>query len=324
MNEILQANFALTVILFVVGLVLIILGGDRFVDASVSISKRFGIPQVVIGATIVSLGTTLPEVLVSTTAAFQGQGNMAVGNAFGSIVCNTLLIAAITQAVRPSIGIKKSDIGWRAIMFFAVYVVVSAFGLVTGELNRLLGVGLLVCFGVYAYLSMKNTGSEASEEVEQASGEGDSIAKSAITMVVCAAMLFVGAKLLVDCGTIIAVKVGVPEGVIAVTFVALGTSLPELVTAITALVKGHQDVSLGNIIGANTLNLLLVLGIPAAVTGIQITDKAFYLAAPFGLGAMLLLLMPFYLKGRGYKWQGMLMLVAYAVYTVLSFTVVGI
>ena len=319
MTEFLEANFLICVGLFVVGFVLIILGGDRFVDASVAISKRFGIPQVVIGATIVSLGTTLPEVLVSTTAAFQGQGDMAVGNAFGSIVCNTLLIAAIPQLVNPSTGIKRSDIGWRGIMFFTVYAIVAGIGWMTGQLNRVLGFALLATFAFYAYMSMKSAGGD---EEEASAEEGDSLAKSAITMVVAAAMLFVGAQLLVNCGTVIATRVGVPEGVIAVTFVALGTSLPELVTSVTALIKGHQDVSLGNIIGANTLNLLLVLGIPAAVTGINITDNAFYLAAPFGLGAMLIFLLPFLVKGRGYKWQGALMLALYVVYTVLSFTVV--
>lgn len=320
MTAILESSFLLTVILFIVGLGLIIIGGDRFVDASVAISKRFGIPQVVIGATVVSLGTTLPEILVSTTASFQGQGDMAVGNAFGSIVCNTLLIAAITQAVRPSVGIKKSDIQWRTILFFGVYLLVSVVGFLTGKLNRVIGIILILCFGIYAYLSMKDAGGESAEE--EAQEDTGSLFKNVLIIVVSAAMLFVGAKLLVDCGTIIAMKVGVPQGVIAVTFVALGTSLPELVTAITALIKGHQDVSLGNIIGANTLNLLLVLGIPAAITGINITDNAFYLAAPFGLGAMLLLLLPFYIKGRGYKWQGMLMLAMYVVYTVLSFTIV--
>ena len=301
------------------GFVLIILGGDRFVDASVAISKRFGIPQVVIGATIVSLGTTLPEVLVSTTAAFQGQGDMSVGNAFGSIVCNTLLIAAIPQLVNPSTGIKRSDIGWRGIMFFTVYAIVMAFGWMTGSLNRVLGFALLATFAFYAYMSMKDAGGDDEEETSEG---GDSLAKSVVTMVIAAGMLFIGAQLLVNCGTVIATRVGVPQGVIAVTFVALGTSLPELVTCITALMKGHQDVSLGNIIGANTLNLLLVLGIPAAVTGINITDNAFYLAAPFGLGAMLIFLLPFLVKGRGYKWQGALMLALYVVYTVLSFTVV--
>lgn len=322
MTAYLESNIVLTVVLFIVGLLLIMFGGDRFVDSSVDISKRFGIPQVVIGATIVSLGTTLPEILVSTTASFQGQGDMAIGNAFGSIVCNTLLIAGVTQAFNPSTGVKRSDIQWRSILFFTCYIITAGIGFMTGHLNRIVGIGLLVGFVVYAYLSIKNTGSEETAEENDDEKPQGSVVKPVIMMIVCAAMLFVGARLLVDCGTIIATKMGVPEGVIAVTFVALGTSLPEFVTAITALIKGYQDVSLGNIIGANTLNLLLVLGIPAAITGINITDNAFYLAAPFGLYAMLLLLLPFFKSGRGYKWQGALLLLSYVVYTVLQFTVI--
>ena len=319
MTAYLETHFLLTVVLFIVGLVLIMLGGDRFVDSSVSISKRFNIPQVVVGATIVSLGTTLPEILVSTTAAFQGLGSMSIGNAFGSIVCNTLLIAGVTQAFSPSTGVKKSDLSWRSVLFFVTYIIVMIVGLTTRQLNRLIGLGLLLTFGIFVYMSIKHA---SSEDEEESSEEAEPVWKSIVTLVVCAAMLFIGARLLVDCGTIIATKLGVPSGVIAVTFVALGTSLPELVTAISALLKGYQDVSLGNIIGANTLNLLLVLGIPSAISGIQIQDASFNLAAPFGLYAMLLLLLPFFKNGRGYRWQGILLVASYVVYTVLSFTIV--
>lgn len=316
----LETNIVLTVILFIVGLVLIMLGGDKFVDASVDISEHFGIPHVVVGATIVSLGTTLPEVLVSTTAAFQGKGDMSIGNAFGSIVCNTLLIAGVSQFFRPTTGVKKSDINWRFILFIASYVFTAGAAYLTGGMNRLVGIVLLVGFCLYAYLSVKLGSGEDSED--DTDDEKESIGKAIITMIVCAFLLFVGARLLVDCGTIIATKLGVPAGVIAVTFVALGTSLPELVTAISALLKGYSDVSLGNIIGANTLNLLSVIGIPATIQGISLTDNAFYLAAPFGLGAMLLLILPFYKEGRGYRWQGFLLLASYVIYTVLSFTIV--
>ncbi len=317
----LETNIVLTVVLFIVGLVLIMLGGDKFVDASVDISEHFGIPHVVIGATIVSLGTTLPEVLVSTTAAFQGAGDMAIGNAFGSIVCNTLLIAGVTQFFRPTTGVKNSDINWRFILFLVSYVFTAGAAYLTGGMNRLVGIILIGGFALYAYLSVKKGNSEETSE-EDNDGKKEPIGKSAIIMIVCAFLLFIGARLLVDCGTIIATKLGVPAGVIAVTFVALGTSLPELVTAISSLIKGYSDVSLGNIIGANTLNLLLVIGIPATIQGISLTDNAFYLAAPFGLGAMLLLILPFFKEGRGYRWQGFLLLASYVVYTALSFTVI--
>lgn len=315
------SHIVVCVILFVIGLALIMFGGDRFVDASILISKKLGIPQIIVGATIVSLGTTLPEILTSTTAAFAGKGDMAIGNAFGSIVCNTALIAAITQLCKPSKGVERSSISWRSILYFSVYVVVSTVGMVTETVPRWLGVCLLLGFCVYAFLSIKLTGSGEDSAEEEENVEG-SVLTAVITMVICAALLFLGSKLLVNNGTVIAKKVGVSDAVIGVTIVALGTSLPELVTAITSLVKGYADVSLGNIIGANTLNLLLVVGIPATIRGISIKDiNSFYLTAPTGLLVMLVLILPFWFKKRGYRIQGGALIAIYAIYTVLQFTV---
>ncbi len=318
----LTEHMVICVVLFVAGLLLIMFGGDRFVDSSIVISKKMGIPQIIVGATIVSLGTTLPEILTSTTAAFSGQGDMAVGNAFGSIVCNAALIAAVTLLWRPTKGIEKKDISWRSLLFFVAYGLVAVVGLCCGVLPRWIGIVLLLAFGVYAFLSIKGSGSEDGEAEEDSAEEGKeaSLAAAIVIMIVCAALLFLGSKFLVSGGQVIAAAVGVPSGVIAVTFVALGTSLPELVTAISALIKGYSDVSLGNVIGANTLNLLLVLGIPATITGITIQQKtAFYLSAPVGLLVMLLLIVPFWVKRRGYRWQGALLLAVYLAYCVLEF-----
>lgn len=315
----LTSNMTLCIVLFIVGLLLIMFGGDRFVDASILISKKLGIPQIIVGATIVSLGTTLPEILTSTTAAFSGLGDMAIGNAFGSIVCNTALIAAITQLCKPSSGVERSSISWRSILYFTIYIVVSGVGLATGTIPKWLGVVLLLGFCVYAFLSIKLTGGENTEDSEEDETEG-SILFAIIIMVVCAALLFFGSKLLVNGGTVIAKKAGVPTSVIAVTFVALGTSLPELVTAITSLIKGYADVSLGNIIGANTLNLLLVVGIPATIKGITIQEmNSFYITAPTGLLVMLILILPFWFKKRGYRIQGAALIAIYAVYSALQF-----
>ena len=313
-------HITICVVLFIIGLLLIMFGGDRFVDASIFISKKLGIPQIIVGATIVSLGTTLPEILTSTTAAFAGKGDMAVGNAFGSIVCNTALIAAVTQLCKPSGGVERSSISWRSILFFVTYVIVSAVGLFTGKIPQWLGVLLLLGFCLYAFLSIKLTGSDAEQSGEDEEAPEGTLAASIIMMVVCAALLFIGSKLLVNGGTVIAEEVGVPDAVIAVTFVALGTSLPELVTAVTSLIKGYADVSLGNIIGANTLNLLLVIGIPATIGGIEIQEmKSFYMTAPAGLLVMLLLILPFWFKKRGYRLQGAVLIAVYAVYSVLQF-----
>lgn len=317
-------HFSLAIIFFVIGLALIMFGGDRFVDAAIVISKRMGIPEIIVGATIVSLGTTLPEILVSTTAAISGQGDMAVGNAFGSIVCNTALIAGVTQLFKPSKGVERSSIAWRSILFFVVYIVISAIGLITGsgesgigKISRTIGLLLLICFCLYAFLSVKMQSGESEEEEEKSDG---SLIGAILILVICAALLFVGSKFLVNCGGGIAKKVNVPEAVISVTFIALGTSLPELVTAITSMIKGHANVSLGNIIGANTLNLLLVIGIPATIGGININEmNSFRMTAPVGFLVMYLLVAPFYFKKRGYRWQGALLICCYAAYSVAQF-----
>lgn len=316
-------HMVICITLFVIGLLVIMFGGDRFVDASILISRKLGIPQIIVGATIVSCGTTLPEILTSTTAAFAGKGDIAIGNAFGSIVCNTALIAAVTQLFKPSKGVERSSIGWRSILFFAVYVFVSTIGLITGRVPRWVGIILLLGFCFYAFMSIKFSGSESGGEDEGEAVEG-SVLGAILIMVVCAALLFLGSKLLVNNGTVIAKSAGVSDAVIGVTVVALGTSLPEFVTAITSLIKGYADVSLGNIIGANTLNLLLVVGIPATVQGIKIEDmNSFYLTAPTGLIVMALLILPFVFKKRGYRLQGAALIAIYLFVTILQFIGVG-
>lgn len=304
----------LAVVLFVIGLLLIMFGGDRFVDASVDIARKLGIPQLVVGATIVSMGTTLPEILVSTTAALEGSADIAAGNAFGSIICNTALIAAIGQLVRPTRNADTRAFNWRMLLFtgFAVFLMITAH--ITGFFDRVTGIVLLLGFVLYAFLSMKLQTSEEEDKVKEGG-----LFISLLTLIVCAALLFVGANLLVDNGIILAQALGVPERVIAVTFIALGTSLPELVTAVNALVKGYEDVSLGNIIGANLINLLLVIGIPAVITGIHVGPAVAALDIPLGVLVMLILTVPIFLKKRGYRLQGVVLLLIYGFYCVSQF-----
>lgn len=306
------------VILFVIGLVLICLGGDRLVDAAVAIAEKLGIPQIVVGATIVSLGTTLPEVLVSTTAAFDGSAAISAGNAFGSIICNTALIAGLTQLIRPTDKVEVSSIRWRSIFFFAVLAVMNIYGYVIGIYNRLSGIVMLLLFAVYAYLNIKCSGQEGEEEAEEKSADV-SVPKQLLILVVCAALLYVGANLLVDNGIFIAGKLGVPERVIAVTFIALGTSLPELVTSIVSLLKGFGNVGLGNIIGANILNMLLVIGIPAAVAGIPLESSTVTVDMPLSMLVMAILLLPILVRKKASRVQGALLLGIYAAYCIASF-----
>ena len=304
------------VILFIIGLVLICIGGDRLVDAAVAIAKKLGIPQIVVGATIVSIGTTLPEVLVSTTAAFKGSADICAGNAFGSIICNTALIAGLTQTIRPTKKVEADSFNWRTIFFMATILAMTAYGFVFGRFDRIVGIVLLLCFALYAFLSVRLSGGAQEEEQKK---EETNIPKQFVILAVCAVMLYFGAKLLVDNGILIAEGLHVPERVIAVTFIALGTSLPELVTSVMSLVKGYGNVGLGNVIGANILNLLLVIGIPASITGMSLADQTIRMDAPVSTAVMLILTIPLFIKKRAYRWQGILLLCVYVVYCTASY-----
>lgn len=306
----------INVLLFIVGLVLICLGGDRLVDSAVAIARKLGIPQIVVGATIVSLGTTLPEILVSTTAAFQGSADIAAGNALGSVICNTALVAGLAQLLSPAKKVSTSSFAWRAVFFFVVCGLMTVYGAVFGQFDRIVGIVLLVLFGVYAYLNIRFPGEDDEESEADESG---SVIKHLLILAVCAALLYVGAKLLVDNGIVIAQAMGVPERVIAVTFIALGTSLPELVTSLTSIIKGYGNVGLGNVIGANLLNLLLVIGIPASITGIQLSESVTRVDSPVSLLVMAVLTVPLLIKKKAYRWQGAALLAIYGVYCVSQF-----
>ena len=318
-----------TVLLFLLGLALIIFAGDRFVDAAVRIAKASGISDIVIGATVVSLGTTLPEILVSTTAGLSGSADISVGNAFGSIICNTALIAGLVMLVKPEKNADRSTIGWRTVYFFAAAALCFIFRRFVGYYHLLIGIILVCMFIAYAIISIvtsskKGTaladGPEAEEksEKEEEAPKG-SMPKNIIILVVCAAMLFAGARLLVSQGTLIALAIGVPERVVAVTFIALGTSLPELVTAISSLIKGHANVSVGNILGANLLNFMLVIGIPSVLTTVTPSAAAIVVDLPIAALAMAILMLPLIIMKRGFRIQGAVLVVGYFVYCLTQF-----
>ena len=252
------------ILLFAVGLVCLIKGGDWFVDGATGIARKFHVPELLIGATVVSIGTTLPEVMVSTTSALTGHGEIAYGNAIGSVICNASLIAAITIAVKPG-KVDPKSLRTPVLFFFVAAAFYAGVAYTTGYFSRPVGLVLLAMFVAYIVcniLAMKNAPAPAEDEEPE---ENSSLAKELGLLAVGAVLIAVGANLLVDNGTLIAQALGVPESVIALTFVALGTSLPELVTAITSLAKGHGALSLGNVIGANVFNLVLVCGMSITV-----------------------------------------------------------
>ena len=263
------------VLWFCIGLLCLVKGGDWFVDGAVGIARRFRLPDLLIGATVVSVGTTLPEVMISASSALGGHGEIAYGNAIGSIICNAALVAAVTIAVRPG----KADaaaLRLPAGFFFAAAAFYAAVAYTTGFFSRWAGAVLLGLFAAYMaaqILSARRTPAPAPEAEQPAEAPAGSLALELVRLALSAALIALGADLMVDNGVLIAAGLGVPESVIALTVVALGTSLPELVTAITSLAKGHGALSLGNVIGANLFNLVLVNGVSA-------------LLAPFGIPAV--------------------------------------
>ena len=332
-----RGTFMLAAIfLFLVGLLLLVKGGDWFVDGATGIAHRFRMSELLIGATVVSIGTTLPEVMVSATSAFQGVGGMAYGNAIGSVICNAALIAAVTMAVRPS-KVDRRALLTPVLFFFggtALYLFSAYF---LRRFSRIIGAVLLLLFFIYLTVLVLSARKEAAIEKEERETDVTSpippppvctrtLWLELFFLVIGAAAIAFGADLLVDNGQIIAKKLGVPETIIALVFISLGTSLPELVTAVTALVKGHASLSLGNIIGANFLNLTLVSGISALVRPFDLPMTAELLGVPSSLvidlpvmtAVMLLLTLPTVIRGKGSRLQGVMLLVLYATFCTVT------
>lgn len=325
------------ILLFALGLVLLVKGGDWFVDGASGIAYRLHIPELLIGATVVSIGTTLPEVMVSATSALTGHGEMAYGNAIGSIICNTALIAALTVTVRPS-RVDRAAIRGPVAFFFLAAALYATAAYALGYFSRYVGIALLGIFAVYMFLTVRSAlrnpvpdddpvGFSLDAEAEDGDPLPSPLWKDLLLLVLGAALIAVGADLLVDHGTVIAKSLGVPEAVIALTFVALGTSLPELVTAVTALVKGHGALSLGNVIGANLFNLVLVSGVATILSpfgvpqGSEVAgiNASLLIDIPVMLLVMALLCLPALLRGRLYRWQGIALLAIYAGFCTFQF-----
>lgn len=336
------------VLLLAVGFVLLIKGGDWFVDGASGIARRFHLPEILIGATVVSIGTTLPEVMVSTGAALQGSGSIAYGNAIGSIICNTSLIAALTIAIKPTPAARKSMTLPVAFFFIAaaIYCTVAYF---FGRFSFTVGLILLATFVIYMVLTVlrmkksaniddalaeseamleAHTGEDHVVETEEA-GTKDSLLKDIILLVLGAVLIAFGADFLVDNAIIIAEKCGVSEKVIGLTIVAVGTSLPELVTAVTSLIKGHGSLSLGNIIGANLFNLVLVSGMAVTLNPFDLPvsgviggiNSSLIIDLPVMLGVMLILTVPTLIRQKLSRWQGILLLGIYAAFCAVQFAI---
>ena len=307
------ALLAVAAVFFVVGLVLIIKGGDWFVDSAAWFAEATGIPKFVVGATVVSFATTLPELLVSVRAAMNGSAQLAIGNAIGSVTANTTLIMGVSLVAMAGVINRKSfslkgglllaavigltllSLGnmlptWSAYVLWAIFLIFMISNLIEGK---------------------KSAAAEKSEDYDKAE-----VPSKLLYFVLGTAAIVFGAEFLVSSGKTIAAGIGISEAIIGFTVIALGTSLPELVTTITAIVKKESSLSVGNIIGANIIDTTLILPLCAVINGTALPVEKINLVFDFPvcIAACAIAIVPTIFQGRFKKWQGYALLGVYALY----------
>jgi cation:H+ antiporter len=334
-----QLSSPFLAVLIVVTMAVLVRGADFLVHEAVILSHRSGIPKVVIGATVVSLGTTAPEAVVSVLAAFQGKPELALGNAVGSIICDTGLILGLACLISP-LPLDKRIVnrqGW--IQFGSGFLLVLACipwsnlpGIFTsgGNLSRSTGFVFLFLLALYMWKSIRWSRRESQSTGSELAGleinlDSDTGLLRVIMKLLLGISMVVGASwLLIPSASEAAVRLSVPESIIAATIVAFGTSLPELVTAITATLKNHGELAVGNVIGADILNVLFVAGASASVTagGLAATAPFFTLYFPSMLLVLVVFRIGIFTSGERLKRGfGAVMLATYIVVTVASYVV---
>lgn len=307
--------------LLIVGLILIVKGGDLFVDAAAWMAEVSGIPKFIIGATVVSLATTLPELLVSVFAAAEGKVEMAAGNAIGSVTANIALIMGLSVICLPGV-IRRRQFGLKAALMLLSTAILAAASFLFHEISLPVSTVLILILAFFVWDNIREA--KISMSAAAATGTLDRpvrrvILINAAKFLLGAGGIVLGARLLVDNGSMLAKLAGVSEGIISVTIIAIGTSLPELTTTITAIVKKQSSLSIGNILGANIIDLTLILPASALISGgaLPIKPQTMLLDLPMCLIVGLLAAVPTLIGGRFRRGQGVLMIICYAVYIVV-------
>ncbi len=303
------------VILLIIGLALVCKGGDYFVDSSVEIAGALGIPRIVIGGTIVSLATTTPELTVSAMASWMGDSGIAIGNAVGSAIANIGLIVGCVACMIP-VSVEAEDFRRRSYWMIASAILVIIFSW-TGYVSPLLGAILLLVSVAYLFVDYWNIrqrrmnrpqGEAQNSETHQVS------TRSIVNFIIGIVMVVLGSRILVTSGVSLASALGIPSVIIGLSIVAVGTSLPELVTGITAARKGVPDLSIGNIVGANVLNLALIIGVSSLIHPLTLTNFTQWYSFPWlcvFIAAMVWMFRGGTLVGRR---GGVVLLILYALY----------
>ncbi len=317
-------DFLVFILLFILGLVFIVKGGDFFVDASVWIAKISKIPKFLIGATVVSIATTLPEIFVSAIASADGKTEMATSNALGSVIANTGLVFAIAIIFLPA-TIKRNQLAPKGVLFLSSLVVLALFSL-SGVISYYASFGLFIVFLVFIFENIKSAKRELlikSQKVNDTKPkqklDKKDIIINILKFVIGATGIVLGSRLIVTNGSEIARVFNVDERIIGITAVAISTSLPELVTTVTAIIKKQSSLSVGNIIGANIIDITLILPICAFVSGgalpVDVSSIVFDIAVCLIIA--IIIIIPSIIKGSFKRWQGVLSLLIYILYIVL-------
>lgn len=317
----------MVLLLFAAGLLCIIKGGDLFVDAASWIAEASGIPKFIIGATVVSFATTMPEMLVSVFAALQGNADIAVGNAVGSVTANVGLIMCVAL-ICMECAMTRKQFGVKACLLLAA--ILALFGFTRdGQLSVLESVLILVIFVGFLVESLiaarQEQGSELPAQEERPKIDKKTVLLNIGKFLLGAAGIVLGAQLLIDNGSALARMLGVPDAVIAATMIAIGTSLPELVTTLTAIKKKQASLSVGNIIGANIMDLTLIMPLCAVIQGKPMTveRQGMLLDIPACLIICAAALIPALIQGRFKRWIGYLIGGLYIAYLIIMFTCFG-
>lgn len=308
-------QIVIQLVLLAVGFVLLMKGADWFVEGASKIADKLGIPQLVIGLTIVAMGTSLPEAAVSITSALQGSAELTIGNVLGSNILNILVILGLT-AVICAIPVQKSTVKYEIPFVIAVTVILAVMGLADNTVSRTEGIILWALFiGYLLYLMrMAKKGQPLGEDVPEAD-RNDRLWKMLLTVVVGCAMIVFGSNVTVNAATELANIFKVDDRIIGLTIVAFGTSLPELVTSVTAAVKGKTDIAVGNIVGSNIFNILFVAGTTALITPVEYT-AGFLTDTAAATAAAVLLFVSVVRRHRMGRLAGVIMLAGYAAYFV--------
>ena len=320
------------VVMLAVGIVLIVKGGDVFVDAATWIAEVSGIPKLIVGATVVSIATTLPELLVSAMAANEGKVDMAIGNAVGSVTANIGLIMAIGLICIPA-AIKRKDYMLKSLLMLGAAVIIVVVGSFA-KAGKIDGIGtvtsilLIVIFVIAMTDNIRSAVKAVKGGNEEKLGPDQKtkavIISNIIKFILGALAIVFGADLLVDKGSIIASSLGISERVISVTIIAIGTSLPELVTTITAVIKKQSSLGVGNIIGANIMDLTFIMPICNLISGkpLPVAESVALIDFPACLVIGIVAIIPMLITKKFTRGQGIVMLLLYGIYMVL--TVMGV